>query len=353
MATTLSDIIVPEVFAASIIEETTLRDSFLQSGVVAPLAELNLSSTQGGNFVNIPFYKANLSGNYTRLNDSSSLTPNKIEQSSQIGVVLTAGDAFSARQLAGQKIGSNSPDPISAIRQKLGAYINNEKQKDLYSCLQGVFGSLTANTSDSALFDLCIDSESGDSPSALGAGTVSKAQSLLGDQGDKLTTIAMHSKVFYALKERKALDYVTNTEARLSTAATGASTIDAFGGSSAGAYGDVSVPQYMGMNIVVSDDIPKAGSGASTEYAVYFFAQGSVATGEQAALETLVDRDVLAFEDVVSFKHAYIYHPIGTKWAVTTTNPTRTQLETATNWSKVYDTKNIGIVRATVTSPLD
>ena len=163
----------------------------------------------------------------------------------------------------------------------------------------------------------------------------------------------MHSKVFYALKERKALDYVTNTEARLSTAATGASTINAFGGSSAGAYGDVSVPQYMGMNIVVSDDIPKAGSGASTEYAVYFFAQGSVATGEQAALETLVDRDVLAFEDVVSFKHAYIYHPIGTKWAVTTTNPTRTQLETASNWSKVYDTKNIGIVRATVTSPLD
>ena len=68
---------------------------------------------------------------------------------------------------------------------------------------------------------------------------------------------------------------------------------------------------------------------------------------------TKVDEDVLAFEDVVSFKHAYIYHPIGLKWAVTTTNPTRAQLETATNWEKVYDIKNIGIVRATVTSPLD
>ena len=109
MATTLADIIVPEVFANSIIEETTLTDSFLQSGVLAPLPELNLSSPNGGNFVNIPFYKANLSGNYSRLNDSSSLTPNKIEQSSQIGVVITSGDAFSARQLAGQKIGSNSP----------------------------------------------------------------------------------------------------------------------------------------------------------------------------------------------------------------------------------------------------
>ena len=68
---------------------------------------------------------------------------------------------------------------------------------------------------------------------------------------------------------------------------------------------------------------------------------------------TKVDEDVLAFEDVVSFKHAYIYHPIGLKWAVTTTNPNRTQLETASNWSLVYETKNVGIVRATVVSNHD
>ena len=82
MATTLSDIIVPGVCCKHY-WRTTLRDSFLQSGVVAPLAELNLSSTQGGNFVNIPFYKANLSGNYTRLDDSSSLTPNKIDRAAK------------------------------------------------------------------------------------------------------------------------------------------------------------------------------------------------------------------------------------------------------------------------------
>jgi hypothetical protein len=49
----------------------------------------------------------------------------------------------------------------------------------------------------------------------------------------------------------------------------------------------------------------------------------------------------------------YCYHPVGAKWAVTTTNPSRAQLETITNWSKVYETKNIGIVRATVTSNFD
>ena len=33
--------------------------------------------------------------------------------------------------------------------------------------------------------------------------------------------------------------------------------------------------------------------------------------------------------------------------------PTRAQLATVGNWSKVYETKNIGIVRATITSNFD
>ena len=54
MATLRSDLIIPEVFTPYLIEETTNRDSFLQSGVVAPLAELNLSAERGGDFVKIP-----------------------------------------------------------------------------------------------------------------------------------------------------------------------------------------------------------------------------------------------------------------------------------------------------------
>ena len=62
MATVRSDLIIPEVFTPYLIEATTQTDSFLQSGVVQPLAELNLSSERGGDFVKIPFYKANLTG---------------------------------------------------------------------------------------------------------------------------------------------------------------------------------------------------------------------------------------------------------------------------------------------------
>ena len=159
MATLRSDLIIPEVFSPYLSEATTLSDSFLQSGVVQPLAELNLSAERGGDFVKIPSYTANLTGDFEVLTDSTSLTPSKITADNQIAPVLHRGRAFSSRDLASLAVGGGL-DPMAAIAQKMAAYVNNQKQKDLYSCLTGAFGSLNANDSNSALFTHCIDSES-------------------------------------------------------------------------------------------------------------------------------------------------------------------------------------------------
>lgn len=340
MATLRSDVIIPEIFTPYVIEQSTQRNQFLASGVVQPMAELN--ATEGGDFVNVPFWKANLSGDLEVLSDSTSLTPGKITADKQVGVILHRGRAFEARDLAALAAGS---DPMAAIGAKVGEYVANQQQADLYKCLEGVFGSLTG--SDSPAFDALRFDTSG--ATALGPRQVAKARAILGDQGDKLTAVAMHSACYYDLVERKAIDYVTNTEARLTTLATGASTINAVGGSVAAAYGDVSVPTYMGLRVIVSDDI----TNSAGNYACYFFTAGAIASGEQAAMRTETDRDILAKSDAMSLDMHYIYHPVGAKWAVTTTNPTRAQLATVGNWSKVYETKNIGIVRATITSNFD
>ena len=340
MATLRSDVIIPEIFTPYVIEQSTQRNQFLASGVVQPMAELN--ATEGGDFVNVPFWKANLSGDLEVLSDSTSLTPGKITADKQVGVILHRGRAFEARDLAALAAGS---DPMAAIGAKVGEYVANQQQADLYKCLEGVFGSLTG--SDTPAFDALRFDTSG--ATALGPRQVAKARAILGDQGDKLTAVAMHSACYYDLVERKAIDYVTNTEARLSTLATGASTINAVGGSVAAAYGDVSVPTYMGLRVIVSDDI----TNSAGNYACYFFTAGAIASGEQAAMRTETDRDILAKSDAMSLDMHYIYHPVGAKWGVTTTNPTRAQLATVGNWSKVYETKNIGIVRATITSNFD
>lgn len=342
MATLRSDLIIPEVFSPYVIEESTRSDAFLQSGVVQPMAELNTSGDGSGDFVSVPFYKANLSGDFEVLTDSTSLTPGKIEADRQIGVLLRRGRAFEARDLAALASGS---DPIGAIGQKMARYVNHQKQKDLVSCLSGVFGSLNNNSSSSAFFGLSLDSESGDSPTSLAPSHVARAKNLLGDQGDKLAAVVMHSATYYELVERRAVDFVAAGDT-----AAGAT---ASGGSLVGAFGNPTVPVFMGMRVVVSDDVQTTGSGASTEYAVYFMTQGAVGGSEVTALRTETDRDILSLSDALAISLGYCYHPIGAKWGVTTVNPTRAQLETVGNWSQVYETKNIGIVRATVVSSLD
>jgi len=334
MATLRSDVIVPEIFTPYVIEQTTLRDAFLASGVVQPMAELN--ATEGGDYVNVPFWKANLTGDFEVLSDSSSLTPSKITTDKQVGVILHRGRAWEARDLAALAAGS---DPMAAIGAKVADYVANQRQKDLIKTLEGVFGSLTG--SDSPAYDALRFDTTG--MGALGPRQVAKARALLGDQGDKLTAVAMHSAVYYDLVERKAIDYVTAVEARTTT---DNQTPDVFAGSVAGAYGNPTVPTYMGLRVIVSDDL----APTSTNYPVYFFTQGAVASGEQMAMETETDRDILAKSDAMSIDLHYCYHPVGAKWTVGTTNPTPAQLATVGNWSKVYETKNIGIVRGTVTS---
>ena len=344
MATLRSDLIIPEVFTPYLIEATTQTDSFLQSGVVQPLAELNLSSERGGDFVKIPFYKANLTGDFEVLTDSTSLTPAKITADNQIAAVLHRGRAFSSRDLAALAVGGGL-DPMAAIAQKMAAYVNNQKQKDLYSCLTGAFGSINANDSNSALFGLTIDSESGDTPTALSPRHVARAKALLGDQGEKLTAMAVHSNVYYDLLERNAIDRIYDDGGNADTAAAS--------GSTARAFDQPSFGSFMGLRVIVSDDIPTTGSGASTEYSTFFFTQGAVVTGEQAPIRTQTDRDILALEEAMAVDLHYIYHPVGLKYAVSTVNPNRTVLETVASWSKVYENKNIGIVRATNVSNQD
>jgi hypothetical protein len=291
--------------------------------------------------IKIPFYKANLSGDFERLTDSSSLTPGKIEADKQVGVVLHRGRAFESRDLAALAAGS---DPMAAIGNKIADYIANQRQKDLLSCLAGIFGAV-GDTSSASFAALAVDGASGDSPTQLTARQIVEGQSLLGDQGDKLAAIVVHPKVYYDLKERRALDMIYDDAGQPDT--------NAAQGSLANAFGPVAVPTFMGMRVIVSADVQTAGSGATTEYASYMFTQGAIGSGEQLGLQTETDRDILAKSDAMSIDLHYVYHPIGSSFSTSVSNPTRAQLETVGNWTKVYETNNIGVVRITTTSALD
>ena len=340
MATLRSDIIIPEVFTPYVIEQTTLRDAFLASGVVQPMAELN-AAEGGGDFVQVPFYKANLAGDFEVLTDSSSLTPGKITADKQVAAVLHRGRAFESRDLAALAAGS---DPMAAIGSKIADYIANQRQKDLLSCLGGVFGAV-GDTAGGAFLGLAVDGASGDTPTVLGPRQIVQAKALLGDQGEKLAAICVHPNVYYDLMERRAIDFIYDD--------TGAADTGATQGSTANAFGQPQVPTFMGLRVIVSADVQSAGVSPNTEYVSYLFTQGAIASGEQLGLQTETDRDILAKSDAMSIDLHYVYHPVGSKFSSAVSNPTRAQLQTVGNWTKVYETNNIGIVRITSTSNLD
>ncbi len=351
MASTLrSDVVIPEIFTPYLEEQTTLLNAFINSGVVQPIAELNQSEA-GGDYVNVPFWDANLSGDAEVLSDSASLTPGAITADKQRAVVLHRGRAWGVRELA--KLASGD-DPMAAIGRKVASYVAYQQQKDLIATLNGVFGAVGTSNTGAAFIDLTFDAGgSGETP--LSPRHLAKARALLGDQGDKLSAVAMHSAVYYDLVERRSIDYVTAAEARATAAASNAATPDVFGGSVAAAFtNDANVPFYMGMRVIVSDDLPTSGSGSSKKYGTFFFTPGSIASGEQAGLKTEVDRDILALADYMAVSWHNIYHPIGAQYQTAGgANPDQSTLATKTNWTKVFETKNIGIVRGTVTSNFD
>jgi len=348
MATLRGDVIIPEIFTPYLIEASTVRNSFLTSGVVAGLDALNV--TEGGDKVTIPNWKADLSGDAERLTDTTSLTPGKISADKQVGVVLHRGRAWESRDLARLAAGS---DPMGAIGAKVADYIANQQQKDLIASLQGVFGALGSSNSGAAFAALSIDA-GGSGETNLGPRQVAAAEAILNEDADRLGAIVVHPLVYADLKERKAIDFVTASDARVTATQTAdLAGLNAFGGSVAAAYTEsTQIPYYMGMRVIRSKDVPVDGSSPNKKFACYVMATGAVGTGQQAALRSEVDRDILAKSDAMSVDWHNVYHPLGARW-VGPVNPTNADLATAANWEKVFETENIGIVRITVTSSFD
>jgi hypothetical protein len=65
------------------------------------------------------------------------------------------------------------------------------------------------------------------------------------------------------------------------------------------------------------------------------------------------NRDHLAKADEMSVDWHNLFHPLGMRFTNSIANPTAAQLATAGNWTRVYELRNIGICRMTVTSSFD
>ncbi|MHC1683425.1 MAG: major capsid protein [Clostridiaceae bacterium] len=309
MSTKISDIIVPEVFNPYVIQETTRLDAFVQAGIITNDQALDALASSGGTIINMPFWN-DLDGDSEELSDNGSLTVNAITSGQDQARLHMRGKAWGVNDLAKALSGD---DPMQVIASKVAKYWVGERSKALFKSLAGIATTLSStNVHD-------ISALTGGAE-VISVGSLLDAKQKLGDNASKLTGIAMHSAVYTKLQKNNEIDYIVDSQTQ------------------------VSIPTYLGYRVIVDDQCP-ASSGV---YTTYLFGQGAFGLGNGTApVPTETDRDSLAGEDVLINRQHFLLHPRGIKWteaSVAGKTPTFTEVATASNWSKVYDSKNIRIV---------
>lgn len=310
MATVLNDMIVPEVFNPYLIEETTKKSRFINSGIATSDPSVTLSD--GGKTIQVPFFKDIDEDDEVLEDGGVGLTVNKIDTAKSVAVVHARGTAYGASDLAKAFSGA---DPIGAIAGKLGEVWARKMQKLALASLEGVFK-----------LDAMADSVLDQSSAVLTAEMMADASFLLGDNYDKIQCVAMHSAVLNKLKKLELVDWVQPSDLTL------------------GFY------TYMEKRVIVDDSI----AAASGVYPIYFFGNGAFSYNENAAMAKVeTERDAQKGFDNIYSRRFFTMHPRGMQWlgaSVTGDTPTNSELALKANWALAADRKNvaIGLLKARV-----
>jgi len=309
--TKLADVIVPEVWNDYFQEKTAERSALLNSGITYTDAEIQKRANGGGEFVRLPFF-ADLTGDDEaggKGYDGDPLTIDKIGTSLDIAVKIFRAKMWGATDFAGLLSGA---DPMGAIADRVIAFWERKRQAALIAALKGVFGGALSST-----HVLDISGNDG-AAGVIDAASTIDAGAKLGDVAGELAAIAMHSATYAKLQKDQLIEYIEPSDAK------------------------VRIPTYLSKRVIVDDGLP-----VDTDvYTTYLFAAGAVAyariTHDVVTVET--DRDTAGGVDTLTSREAFILHPRGVKWAVTTPNPDNATLATAGNWARVYEPKNIRMI---------
>ncbi|MGA0604872.1 major capsid protein [Phenylobacterium sp. VNQ135] len=312
-ATVLSDVIVPEVFNPYVIERTAELSAFWQSGIVGQVDGLTLGD--GGQKVQMPFWQ-DLAGEDQILTTGANLTVGNITADKDVAVLNARALVYGAKDLVGALAGD---DPMDAIATLVADKWTRRFQTCLINTVNGAMGALAAESP--AVNTLNISGLSGAAAVFDGEAFID-ALGQLGDAETRLSAVAVHSATYRLMKKQGLIEFIREFD------------------------GAEQIPTYMGKRVIVDDGMPVS----SGTYTTYLFGEGAIGYAEgQPKVPVETERNALTGggeEYLVSRRH-FILHPRGIKWDGTpaANTPTNAELATVGNWERVYEAKNVRIVR--------
>ena len=327
--TAVADIIIPTEFEKYAIERTAELSMFGQCGIIEHAPEFDDLAAGGGREVKMPFWK-DLTATRQLLSDAASLTVNKIGSDQDIARIQNDAQVWSVNHLA--KVISGD-DPLQAIVDLVAAYWARTDEGLLVSSLKGIFAAASMAGNKLGIASESIAGQS--AATRLNGATFVDATAKLGDRGDRLTAVAMHSAVEAALRKLDLIDFLPDSE------------------------GKERIRTFQGRRVVVDDNLPsRNGTTDGQVYMTFLFGPGAFGKGAAPLDGTPLQggfgtegvelaRVPLDSDTVLINRRRYILHPRGVKFnsaSVAGDSPTNAELENGANWTRVFENKNVRIV---------
>lgn len=316
MATTLQDIINPTaLFENYVVNRTSELSAIFQSGIITRDSKFDQLASEAAQVHNMPFF-TDLNGDSEDIVEGTSLTEAKIGSKMDTSTTIRRAKMWGATDLSAQLAGT---DPMSAIGDLVAGFWARDHQKELLNILDGVFAA--TSMSDHVLD---ISGKTGKAAAFSGEAFIDAMQ-LMGDARNSLTAVVMHSATKSYLDKLNLIQTIRQSDA-------------------------VSFDTYMGRRVIVDDSCP----AAAGNYTTYLFGEGAIAYGVGSPIGLVpveVDRDKRKGSGVnyLISRKAFIMHPRGVAWKNKTRahaeSVSRAELKDAGNWERVYEPKQIRIVK--------
>lgn len=331
MATTrLSDVIYGPLFLPTTIQRIAQLSRIRNSPIVSVDAELQRFANGPGDLVQMPFWN-DLTGNSNVSTDdpAQNATPNKLTQGQDMARKIRRNNGWQSANLVASML---AEDPLDAVAQLIAEYWVREEQRIMGEQMRGVFSaaSMAGNVLNVASEDGAV------TPVMFDAEVAANAYALLGEYGQSLSAVLMHSRVFWNLHAARAIEYGKDPVTGLD------------------------FTRWDGKDVFVSDQCPReAGSTSGYKYTSYLFGNGALgyaeATGEGGPKKP-VEIDSVASAgngegiETVWYRRHWVMHPRGVAFSGTPASAsgvTDTELADGDNWTRVYDPKLIRMVAVT------
>lgn len=327
---TISDVWVPETFGSYQIVDPILQTAFVSSGILSANPLIQDAASGAGYLTTVPFWNpidSSLEPNYSNDVYTDVADPQKITAGEMTVRVSDLNEGWSSADLAAQLAGR---DPLKQVASHIDGYWREQLQRRLIATAIGVYNDNVAGNAGDMVVNRSSANMTVTDANLFGASAIVAAALTMGDKMGKFAGMAMHSVVYARMVENDMIQYVADSEGKLT------------------------IPNYMGMYVIVDDGMPIIGGDGTTvafKYLTIMFGAGAFGYGAGTPKVPFESEREAARGNGGGFETIWVrkrwaIHPFGYDFKSATItgpglSPTWADLKLATNWERKLARKNI------------